>query len=37
LISEKDPPGFAVAFHLGRLLLDDPANADLKKRREEAS
>jgi len=27
---------FAAAFHLGRLLLDDPGNAELTRRRDEA-
>ncbi len=27
---------FAAAFHIARLLLDDPDNADLKKRRQQA-
>jgi len=35
-LAAKEQKWFAVAFHVGRLLLDDPANADLKKRREEA-
>jgi hypothetical protein len=34
--AEKAGDHFAVAFHLGRLLLDDPDNATLKKRREDA-
>jgi hypothetical protein len=34
--AEKEQQWFAVAFHVGRLLLDDPDSADLKKRREEA-
>jgi hypothetical protein len=32
--AEKDRQHFAAAFHLGRLLLDDPGNADLKRRRD---
>ena len=35
-LAEKEKRHFAAAFHLGRLLLDDPADAGLKKRREEA-
>jgi len=35
-LAEKEGKWFAVAFHVGRLLLDDPDNADLKKRRDEA-
>jgi hypothetical protein len=31
-LAEKEKQWFAVAFHLGRLLLDDPDNADLKAR-----
>ncbi len=31
-LAEKKMQWFAVAFHLGRLLLDDPDNADLKQR-----
>ena len=27
---------FAVAFHVGRLLLDEPDDADLKRRRDRA-
>ena len=34
--AEQKKQWFAVAFHVGRLLLDDPDNADLKKRIEEA-
>jgi hypothetical protein len=34
--AEKEQKWFAVAFHVSRLLLDDPDNADLKQRREEA-
>jgi WD40 repeat protein len=35
-LAEKDKQWFAVAFHLGRLLLDTPDDADLKRRREES-
>jgi len=35
-LAEKEQKWFAVAFHVGRLLLDDPDNADLKKRRDDA-
>jgi WD40 repeat protein/tRNA A-37 threonylcarbamoyl transferase component Bud32 len=35
-LAEQERQWFAVAFHLGRLLLDDPDNADLKQRREQA-
>ncbi len=35
VLAEKEGQWFAVAFHVGRLLLDDPDNADLKKRRAE--
>jgi WD40 repeat protein len=35
-LAEKEQNWFAVAFHVGRLLLDDPDNAELKNRREEA-
>jgi WD40 repeat protein len=35
-IAEQEKQWFAVAFHVGRLLLDDPNNADLKKRSEDA-
>jgi WD40 repeat protein len=35
-LAEKEKQFFAVAFHLGRLLLDDPDNAELKRRREQA-
>jgi WD40 repeat protein len=34
--AEERQRWFAAAYHLGRLLLDDPDNADLKKRRDEA-
>jgi len=34
--AEKEKLWLAVAFHLGRLLLDDGDNAGLKKRRDEA-
>ena len=34
--AEQEQRWFAAAFHLGRLLLDDPDNADLKKRRDAA-
>jgi len=34
--AEAEKRWFAVAFHLGRLLLDDPDNADLKRRRDDA-
>lgn len=32
-LADKEGKWFAVAFHLGRLLLDDPDNATLKQRR----
>jgi WD40 repeat protein len=35
-LAEKHKQHFALAFHLGRLLLDDPDNAGLKKRRDDA-
>lgn len=35
-LAEKEEQWFAVAFHLGRLLLAAPDNTDLKKRREHA-
>jgi Tol biopolymer transport system component len=35
-LAENEGRWFAVAFHLGRLLLDDPDNAELKQRREAA-
>ena len=35
-LAQKEQQWFAVAFHVGRLLLDDPDNTDLKKRRAEA-
>jgi WD40 repeat protein len=35
-LAEKEKQWFAVAFHLGRLLLDNPDDAELKQRREEA-
>ena len=34
--AEKEKRHFAAAYHLGRLLLDDPDNAGLKLRRGEA-
>jgi WD40 repeat protein len=34
--AEKDKKWFAVVFHVGRLLLDDPQDADLTHRRREA-
>jgi hypothetical protein len=34
--AEAKKQWFAAAFHLGRLLLDDPDNANLKKRRDQA-
>jgi len=34
--AEQQKNWFAVAFHVGRLLLDQPDNAELKRRREEA-
>src|SRR4051794_35535863 len=36
LLAEKQKQHFALAFHLGRLLLEAPDNADLKKRRDDA-
>jgi Tol biopolymer transport system component len=35
-VAEQEKRWFAVAFHLGRLLLDAPADAELKRRRNEA-
>jgi eukaryotic-like serine/threonine-protein kinase len=35
-VAQQEKQWFAVAFHVGRLLLDDPDNADLKKRSEDA-
>ncbi len=35
-LAEKEKQWFAVAFHLQRLLLDAPNDADLKQRRDEA-
>ena len=35
-LAEKHQQWFAAAFHLGRLLLDSPDDADLKHRREQA-
>ena len=35
-IAEKEKQWFAVAFHVGRLLLDAPDDAGLKRRRDEA-
>ena len=35
-LAQKEGKWFAVGFHVGRLLLDDPDNAGLKKRRDEA-
>jgi hypothetical protein len=35
-LAEKANRHFAAAFHLGRLLLDDPDNSELKNRREAA-
>jgi hypothetical protein len=35
-LAEKQKQYFALAFHLGRLLLDVPGNADLKKRSDDA-
>lgn len=34
--AEKEEKWFAVAYHVGRLLLDEPDDADLKHRRDEA-
>jgi WD40 repeat protein/serine/threonine protein kinase len=34
--AEKQKRWFAVSYHIGRLLLDDPKNEDLMKRRESA-
>jgi hypothetical protein len=36
LLAEKEKQHFALVFHLGRLLLDNPDDAELKKRREDA-
>ena len=36
-VAKRESLEIAVAFHLGRLLQDDPENLDLKKRREEAA
>lgn len=35
-LAEKEQRWFAAAFHLGRLLLDDPDSADLKRRHADA-
>jgi len=35
-VAEKEKQWFAAAFPLGRLLLDAPDDADLKRRRDEA-
>jgi len=35
-LAEQEKHHFAAAFHLGRLLLDDPDNVELIKRREQA-
>jgi hypothetical protein len=35
-LAENEQQWFALAFHVGRLLLDDPDNANLKTRRDEA-
>jgi WD40 repeat protein len=35
-LAEKQKAWFAVAFHLGRLLLDDPNSDALKRRKEQA-
>jgi WD40 repeat protein len=35
-LAEEQKQWFAAAFHLGRLLLDRPGDADLKRRREQA-
>jgi hypothetical protein len=35
-LAEKEKQWFAAAFHLGRLLLDSPNDADLKRRRDDA-
>jgi hypothetical protein len=35
-LAEKEKQWFAVAFHLGRLLLDSPDDGELKRRRDEA-
>jgi hypothetical protein len=35
-LAEKQRQHFAAAFHLGRMLLDDPDNAGLKRRLDEA-
>jgi len=34
--AERERRWYAVAFHVGRLLLDDPTNADLGKHRDDA-
>jgi len=34
--AEKAKQWYAAAFHVGRLLLDDPDNAEFKKRRDDA-
>jgi WD40 repeat protein len=36
ILAEQQREWFAFAFHVGRLLLDDPGNADLQRRRDEA-
>ena len=35
-LAEKDKQHFALAFHVGRLLLDAPDDAVLKRRRDQA-
>ena len=35
-LAEQKKRWFAAAFHLGRLLLDEPNNSELRKRREDA-
>jgi WD40 repeat protein len=35
-LAEQEKQWFAAAFHLGRLLLDQPDDADLKRRRAQA-
>jgi hypothetical protein len=35
-LAEQQKQWFAAAFHLGRLLLDQPDDAELKRRRDQA-
>jgi hypothetical protein len=35
-LAEKEQQWFAIAFHVGRLLLDTPDDVELQRRRDEA-